>query len=32
MDDMVTFFEKRDIDLAINHCVAAYPHRTGSAN
>jgi sialic acid synthase SpsE len=26
MDDMVTFFEKRDIDLAINHCVAAYPH------
>src|SRR5271154_7010804 len=26
MDDMVTFFEKRDIDLAVNHCVAAYPH------
>ena len=26
MDDMVTFFERRDIDLAINHCVAAYPH------
>jgi len=23
---MVTFFERRDIDLAINHCVAAYPH------
>jgi N-acetylneuraminate synthase len=26
MDDIVTFFERRDIDLAINHCVAAYPH------
>jgi N-acetylneuraminate synthase len=26
MDDMVTFFERRDIPLAINHCVAAYPH------
>jgi N-acetylneuraminate synthase len=26
MDDMVMFFEKRDIDLAINHCVAVYPH------
>jgi sialic acid synthase SpsE len=26
MDDMVSFFEKRDIDLAVNHCVAAYPH------
>lgn len=26
MDDMVTFFEHRDIPLAINHCVAAYPH------
>ena len=25
-DDMVSFFEKRDIPLAINHCVAAYPH------
>jgi sialic acid synthase SpsE len=25
MDDMVTFFEHRDIPLAINHCVAAYP-------
>jgi N-acetylneuraminate synthase len=29
MDDMVTFFERRDIDLAINHCVAAYPHEDG---
>lgn len=26
MDDVVTFFEKRNIPLAINHCVAAYPH------
>ena len=26
MDDMVSFFEKREIPLAINHCVAAYPH------
>ena len=26
MDDAVTFFENRDIPLAINHCVAAYPH------
>ena len=26
MDDIVTFFERRDIDLAVNHCVAAYPH------
>jgi sialic acid synthase SpsE len=26
MDDMVTFFENRDIPMAINHCVAAYPH------
>jgi len=25
-DDMVSFFEKRDIPLAINHCVASYPH------
>ena len=25
-DDMVSFFEKRDIPLAINHCIAAYPH------
>jgi len=26
MDDVVTFFERREIPLAINHCVAAYPH------
>lgn len=26
MDDVVTFFEHRDIPLAINHCVASYPH------
>jgi sialic acid synthase SpsE len=26
IDDMVTFFENRNIPLAINHCVAAYPH------
>ncbi|MDR3642618.1 MAG: N-acetylneuraminate synthase family protein [Candidatus Doudnabacteria bacterium] len=26
MDDMVTFFEHRNTTLAINHCVAAYPH------
>jgi N-acetylneuraminate synthase len=26
MDDMVTFFENRNIPTAINHCVAAYPH------
>jgi N-acetylneuraminate synthase len=25
-DDMVSFFEKRDIPLAINHCVTVYPH------
>jgi sialic acid synthase SpsE len=26
IDDMVTFFEHRNIPLAINHCIAAYPH------
>jgi sialic acid synthase SpsE len=26
MDDVVTFFKRRDIPLALNHCVAAYPH------
>jgi sialic acid synthase SpsE len=25
LDDMVRFFERRDIPLAINHCVALYP-------
>lgn len=27
MDDLVTFFEHRNIPLAINHCVACYPHK-----
>ena len=26
MDDVVTFFRRRNIPLALNHCVAAYPH------
>lgn len=26
MDDVVTFFEHRNIPLALNHCIAAYPH------
>lgn len=26
MDDVVTFFKHRSIPLALNHCVAAYPH------
>ena len=26
MDDVVHFFSKRGIPLALNHCVAAYPH------
>lgn len=26
MDDMVKFFENRSIPLALNHCVASYPH------
>ena len=25
-DDLVKFFENRNIPLALNHCVAAYPH------
>ncbi|TRZ47700.1 N-acetylneuraminic acid synthase [bacterium] len=25
MDDVLTFFENRNIPLAINHCIAAYP-------
>lgn len=29
VDDMVTFFENRSIPLAINHCIAAYPHEAG---
>jgi len=31
MDDVVTFFEHRNIPLAINHCVAAYPHEDSEA-
>jgi N-acetylneuraminate synthase len=31
MDDVVTFFEHRDIPLAINHCIAAYPHEDGES-
>lgn len=31
MDDVVTFFERREIPLAINHCVAAYPHEDSEA-
>jgi N-acetylneuraminate synthase len=27
LDDMVTFFENRNIELAINHCVALYPSK-----
>lgn len=26
IDDLVKFFENRNIPLALNHCVAAYPH------
>jgi sialic acid synthase SpsE len=26
IDEMVTFFDERQIPLGINHCVAAYPH------
>lgn len=26
MDDVVKFFEHRNIPLALNHCIAAYPH------
>jgi sialic acid synthase SpsE len=26
MDDVVHFFQKRNIPLSLNHCVAAYPH------
>jgi sialic acid synthase SpsE len=30
-DDLVTFFEHRNIPLALNHCVAAYPHEDSEA-
>jgi len=26
IDDIVTFFDNRNVPLAINHCIAAYPH------
>ena len=26
MDDVVHFFASRNIELALNHCIAAYPH------
>ena len=29
LDDVVSFFEKRDIPLAINHCVSLYPSEDG---
>jgi N-acetylneuraminate synthase len=29
IDEMVAFFDTRRIPLAINHCVAAYPHEAG---
>lgn len=31
MDDVVLFFENRNIPLAINHCVAAYPHENSES-
>lgn len=31
LDDLVTFFERRNIELALNHCVAAYPHEDSEA-
>jgi N-acetylneuraminate synthase len=31
MDDLVVFFEHRNIPLALNHCVAAYPHEDSEA-
>lgn len=31
MDDLVLFFEHRNIPLALNHCVAAYPHEDSEA-
>lgn len=29
LDDLVAFFEKRDIPLSINHCVSLYPSEDG---
>lgn len=32
LDDLVRFFEKRDIPLAINHCVSLYPSEDNELN
>jgi sialic acid synthase SpsE len=32
LDDVVRFFEKRDISLAINHCVSLYPSEDDELN
>jgi N-acetylneuraminate synthase len=32
LDDVVAFFEKRDIPLAVNHCVALYPSEDDELN
>lgn len=32
MDDLVTFFARRDIALAINHCVSLYPSEDSDLN
>lgn len=32
LDDLVHFFEKRDIPLAINHCVSLYPSEDSDLN
>lgn len=29
LDDLVSFYEKRDIPLAINHCISLYPSEDG---
>lgn len=31
LDDLVLFFDHRNIPLALNHCVAAYPHEDSEA-
>jgi len=31
LDDLVAFFDHRNIQLALNHCVAAYPHEDSEA-
>jgi sialic acid synthase SpsE len=32
VDDLVHFFEKRNIPFALNHCVSIYPPKTPSSN